>query len=371
MVNVLWLTKGLGRGGAERLLVDSLRHVDRGTFRVEVAYLLPWKDALVSDLEAQGACVRCFGNRYPFDGRWVLDLRRFVAEHAIDIVHTHMPYVGVAARLAVLPGRPAVVHTEHNLWSRYRPPTRVANMLTYGMNQRVIAVSRAVADSIRVPPWLPVRLPPVDVVYHGADLGAVHSGAGAHAHARHRLQLADDTLAIGSVGNFTAKKDQVTLLHAFATLTCDHPSARLVLVGTGPLEAQLRATAGDLGIGDRVVFTGMRDDVNQLLPGFDVFALSSRFEGLPISLLEAMATGLPCVATRVGGIPEVVHDGLDGLLVEPGDPQSLAISISKLLLDDRLRGELGANAAATARNFDLRRAVSRTQEIYESVLATR
>ena len=114
-----------------------------------------------------------------------------------------------------------------------------------------------------------------------------------------------------------------------------------MLVGLGPLEDDLRALAVELGIGDRVRFPGSRDDVFALLPAFDAFVLSSRFEGLPIALLEAMATGVAPVATRVGGIPEVVTDGRDGLLVEPGDPAALAGALDRILGDDALRDRLG------------------------------
>ena len=129
---------------------------------------------------------------------------------------------------------------------------------------------------------------------------------------------------VGTVGNFTAKKDQATLLRALAELSPAGRDVVAVLVGLGPLEEELRALAVELGIGGRVRFPGSRDDVFALLPAFDVFVLSSRFEGLPIALLEAMATGVAPVATRVGGIPEVITDGQDGLLVDPGDPATLA-----------------------------------------------
>jgi glycosyltransferase involved in cell wall biosynthesis len=112
----------------------------------------------------------------------------------------------------------------------------------------------------------------------------------------------------------------------------------------------------------------MRSDVLELLCAFDVFALSSRFEGLPIAMLEAMAAHVPPVATRVGGIPEVVTDGRDGLLVEPGDPESLAAAAARLLDDSLLRQELGDAAAARSAEFDLAGAVARTQSIYDAAL---
>jgi glycosyltransferase involved in cell wall biosynthesis len=361
---VLMLTKGLGRGGTERLIVGAARHLDRAQFRLEVAYLLPWKDAFVDDLVAAGTTVQCLDAPRTTSLRWIARLRRIVREHEIDIVHTHMPLPAAVARLALPGRRPAFVHTEHNMWGRYRLPTRAANAATYRRNAQVIAVSDGVAGSIR-------SSVPVEVVVHGADASLVVSGDDARAAARSRLGLAPEARVIGSVGNFTAKKDQATLVQAVGSLPHAAGSgvaAVLVLVGMGPLEHDLRAQAAALGIAERVVFAGSRDDVFALLPAFDVFALSSRFEGLPIALLEAMATGVAPVATRVGGIPEVITDGQDGLLVAPGDPGALSAALAKLLDDDALRAEVGLRAGARAREFDLVHAVRRTEDVYRRAL---
>ena len=121
-------------------------------------------------------------------------------------------------------------------------------------------------------------------------------------------------------------------------------------------------------IAERVVFPGSRDDVFALLPAFDVFALSSRFEGLPIALLEAMATGVAPVATRVGGIPEVITDGQDGVLVDPGDADGLAAAVDRLRQDAALRGRIGDAARNRALAFDLANAIRRTEAIYAAAL---
>jgi glycosyltransferase involved in cell wall biosynthesis len=367
-VRVLVLAKGLGRGGAERLLVGAARHLDRDRFQMEVAYLLPWKDAFVRDLEELGVRTHCLRQRRTTDLSWVLRLRRLVRHGRFDLVHTHMPYPAIGARLVLWPPHPAIMHTEHNVWDRYRPATRWANRLTFRRNAAVIAVSDAVADSIHRPRILRTRFPEVEVVRQGASIESVRKVTPeTRRTARALLGLGDDDLVVGSVGNFTQKKDHATLLRACARLRDEEPRMRLVLVGTGPLEGDLVDAAQELGIGERVLFTGSRPDVFDLLPGFDVFALSSRFEGLPIALLEAMAAGLPTVATSVGGIPEVLTDGHEGFLVPDGDPDALAAALRKLLTDEHLRREMGEHAEACAHDFDLTGAVRRMQEIYESV----
>ncbi|OKJ05249.1 glycosyltransferase [Kitasatospora sp. CB01950] len=355
---VLWLAKGLGRGGAEQLLLNCARHVDRSRFAVEVAYVLPHKDALAPALEAAGVPVHCLGGAPA--RRWPLRLRALLAERRYDLVHTHMPVPAVAARLLTVGRGTRLVHTEHNLWERYRLPTRWANALTYGRNDAVVAVSHAVAAGIgrrRPGDWL-------TVVHHGPDLGDAPSGPAARHAARAELGLPDDALVIGTVGNLTAKKDQATLLAAFALLRRAHPNARLVLVGSGPLEARLRQLAGE-----GVLFAGSRGDVPALLPGWDVFCLSSRQEGLPVALMEAMTSGLPSVVTRVGGMPEVLDDGAEGRLVPPDDPAQLAAALEELASDAGLRGRMGAAARERSKSFDVAGAQRAVERVYARVLA--
>ena len=203
---------------------------------------------------------------------------------------------------------------------------------------------------------------------HGVEACNVRRDPGARSSARAALGLGADEPVIGTVGNLTAKKDHETLLRAIALAREEVPAIRLVLIGSGPLDADLRRHTAALGLADSVILAGSRDDVPDLLPGFDVFALSSRFEGLPIALLEAMATGLACVATTVGGIPEVVTDGRDGVLVGPGDPAGLADALVPSSTSPDRREELGRNAAARAGDFEITAAVRRIERVYDEAL---
>lgn len=360
---VLLVTKGLGRGGAERLLVGLARRLDRSRFDVEVAYQLPWKDALVDEFDALGVRTHCIGGGRAFDVRWLPTLRSLAA--GFDLVHTHAPVPAVGARL-VTPRRIPMVHTEHNTWDRYQRVTRLANRLTYGRNDAAIAVSQAVAASVRTARG--DRPPPVEVVTYGADLDAERRPD--REAARVTLGLDPAQRVVGTVGNLTPKKDHRTLVEAFAGVARDRADVRLVVVGTGPEQEQLLDLCRERGISDAVLFTGVRDDVADILAAFDVFVLSSLHEGLPIAMLEAMATGVPVVATRVGGIPEVISDGVDGLLVPPGDPTRLADAIVSVLDDPATRADLGSRGRRRAEHFDLADAVRKTEAIYARVLAT-
>jgi glycosyltransferase involved in cell wall biosynthesis len=366
---VLWLTKGLGLGGAERLLALTAAGLDHDRFAVDVAYLLPWKDAFVSELEEAGVRTICLGALRTVDPRWVMRLRSLLRTEDYRILHTHSPVPASAARLLARRSH-HVVHTEHNLWDRYRWPTYAANAATYRRNDAVLAVSDGVAGSIVRPRWQrSAGWPDVETLLHGVDVERVWRGPAARAAARKVLDLPPTQPVVGTVANFTPKKDHAGLLEALVTVREAVPDVLWLMIGSGPLEAELRGKATALGLDANVRFLGSRDDVLDLLPALDLFVLGSRFEGLPISLLEAMASEVPVVVTTVGGIPEAVTDGVEGTLVPPAAPQALALAVADLLQDPARRATLGTAAAARVRtDFSIARAVHRTEELYDQLL---
>lgn len=361
---VLHLIKGLGRGGAEQLLVDAVRHLDRERLRYEVAYLLPWKDALVGELRSQGVAVH---NLEGGSGTgWLGRLRRLVGERGIGLIHTHSPYPAIGARTAV--GGTRHVYTEHNVWQRYHRATYWGNVLTFFRNDHVFAVSDQVRASIRYPPGLGLMtMPPVETLYHGLDLARMEEEIDV-GEVRRELGIREDVPLVGTVGNFTPKKAHRDLIEAVTAIRQSLPEIRLVLVGHGPLERDLRARVRGLGLDESVVFAGFRTDATRLMGAFDVFVLPSRFEGLSIALLEAMALGRPVVATRVGGSPEVIEDGESGILVKAGDPRALAEAIRSLLDDPSRRARISDAARRRAGSFDIGAAATRMEEVYEGLL---
>jgi glycosyltransferase involved in cell wall biosynthesis len=364
MPGVLILIKGLGRGGAEQLLLSGVPYLDTSTYRYQFAYLLPWKDSLVPELTRAGFGVHCLeGAR---GAGWVGRLRGLLRREGIGLVHVHSPVAAAGVR-AVAGRRTRVVYTEHNLWDRYHPATRAANLATFPRNDHVFAVSDTVRASIRYPgPLRRLPMPPLETLHHGLDPAALPSSASDGVRAE--LGIPEDAPVVGTVANFKAAKDHATLLRAAARVRQAVPSVRFVLVGQGPLEAETRRLAGELGLDQTVVFAGFRSDAARLMAGFDAFALSSTYEGLPIALVEAMAVGCPAVATRVGGTPEVVTDGVHGYLVPPRDPDALAAGLVRVLGDRSLRATLGAAAAGRARDFDIRKAVRRMEQVYARLL---
>jgi len=350
--------------------VTQAPYVDRDRFDVEACYLLPWKDHLVPELERAGVNATCLDVRRSWDPRWIGRLRRVVAEGRFDVVHAHLPYAAIGARLALRrmgESRPRLVYTEHNTWDRYRPVTRRMNARTFGMNDAVIAVSDGVASSMRTG----ADGPPVTMIPNGVDAEGLRSAALSREVARRDLGVPADATVVGTVGGIIAKKGHAALVRAARAVVDVHPHARFVFVGLPIDPERVRAEIERGGLGDRVMLAGYREEAARLMPAFDVYCLPSRFEGMPVSLLEAMALGIPAVATAVGGVPEVVTDGQDAMLVPPDDPGALSAALIALLGDPVRRRAMGEAAARTAERFSLREMVRRTEAVYESVLGAR
>ena len=222
-----------------------------------------------------------------------------------------------------------------------RLATRFAN--------RFIACAREVARQVeRAYHLAPGRVKVAPSVVEFWDRAALPD----RATVRRRLGVPPDAPLIGSVANLNWRKDHATLLRAFAAVRAERADALLFLVGDGPLRGALESQARDLGLGESVRFLGMRHDVPAILAALDVYALPSIREGMSVALREAMWAGAPCVASRVGGIPEVVVDGETGFLVEPQDAEGLAARLGQLIRDRDLRRRMGeAGHASVARRF--------------------
>lgn len=365
-IRVLWLIKGLGPGGAEQLLATAAGVRDRDQFVYEVAYLLPWKDHLVPRLRGFDVPVHCLGVRDERNVTWAVALRRLLAATPFDVVHLHSPYVAGIARLVVqtLPAakRPALVSTEHNIWSSFPAPTRLLNAWTGGLDDVRLAVSEDVRASMAS------RLrPSVEVIAHGVDREAVRAALDTREEMRRSLDVRPGEVVVGTVGNYRPQKAYPDLLAAARRVRDGGHPVRFVAVGQGPQEAQIKRLHAEMGLEGTFQLLGYRTDAVEVMAGCDVFTLASEHEGLPVALMEALVLGLPVVATDVGGIPEAVTDGVEGLLVPPGRPELLAERLAELAADAEQRQRMGKAASVRGRQFDIRRAVRRTEEHYDQL----
>ncbi len=380
---VLVLIKGLGLGGAERLLVDSLPFLDRIQFDYHVGYLLPWKRFLVPELERAGIPVHSLGGssvkesatpgrtsslagmtRLPLAMRHLVALQR---RERFDVIQADLPIAGILARLLGRWSSVPVVYTEHNLQERYHAVTRWANAATYGWNRRVLAVSGEVAASIGRS-GLNDRTR-VMTVPNGVPVEQVRAEAARGLGVRGELDIPGTHLVVGTVAVFRSQKRLTDWLEVAARVVACRSDVTFLLVGGGPLECEIRERVAALGLSHCVRMPGFRPDGRRLMAAMDVFLMTSEFEGLPIALLEAMALGKPIVSTRVGGIPDVVAAGEAGLLASVGAIDELSHCVLQLLNDAKRRALMGtAGAAQVEGEYHVKRRVKAIELLYKEIL---
>lgn len=363
--NILWLIKGLGLGGAEKLLTSATPYLDMTTFNYQVGYFLPWKDTLVPELEETGLGVHCFNVKSVADISAISKLVRYIRAHNIDLIHAHLPHTGIIARLTGRITNVPVVYTEHNVWGRLHPAMRWLNRVTFGLNTQAIAVSRDVAGSMRG-----VESGAVRVIDNGIDCSGLARIQDENEGVRREFNVPGDHFLIGNVANLSAKKNHENLLQAVAIFFKSQPQASLLLVGQSfDRMPALKRLVVDLGISEHVHFTGGREDVPRIVRALDLFVMSSDYEGLPIAMLEAMALKKPIVSTAVGGIPGVVRDGVDGFLVPAKNAQALAEKMLLVASNPGLRLAMGDNACQRAKeNYDISSMVKKVETVYREVL---
>lgn len=349
------------RGGTERQMTELVRRLDRARFRVHVVCFRregPWLAAVAGEAESI-AEFRLGSFASPQALRQVLRLAGWCREQRIAIVQACDLYANVVALpAAALAGVPVRIGSRRGIAS----PTARSGLLLlqragYAWAHHIVANSNAAAARLSREGVAARR---VVVIPNGIDPGRFP-----------RATRTARTL-VTTVANLRPGKGHEVLLRAIARLAPGRPALRLQVAGDGPLRARLEADARALGIGDRVSWLGYEDDVPRLLRGSGVFVLPSRMEAFPNSVMEAMATGLPVIATAVGGIPELVTDGRDGVLVPPDDDEALAGALARVLDDPAYADALGdAARASIAARFSYDRTVQAFERLYLDALAAR
>lgn len=346
-LSIVHVLSSFGVGGQERVALDlAIGQKARG-HTVSVLSLAPEPDgAMADEFREHGIAVGRVVKRDGVDASLVPRLARALRDYAADVVHTHNPlpliYGAPAARLTGA----AAIHTKHgvNPGSRgHRMLRRAAAQLTHAF----VAVSDTTEQQAREQNDAPTSK--LHMIANGIRLDRYRPDPDARAATRAELGLPEDAWVVGTVGRLDEYKNQSLLVRAMAPLLSDR--VRLVIVGDGPARKQVEDEIALLAHPEFVVMTGRRMDVPRIVPAFDVFALSSKTEGLPLVVPEAMAAGLPVIATAVGGLPSVIDEGVTGMLVpfEQGDAEQTLRHALKTLEQDRdLAARLGTKARETA-----------------------
>jgi sugar transferase (PEP-CTERM/EpsH1 system associated) len=363
---VVHVLRSLETGGQEMMCARLVECLDPRRHR-PVVVSLQGEGHLGGELRERGIEVRCLNAPEGFRAGLVWRLADLLWRTGARIVHCHnrkaFLYGALAARLAPWV---RVVFTKHgaSFWEG-GPAARLGRALVR-RSHAVVAVSEDIAGPLREEGWTsPGRL---RTILNGVDTDRFRPHLPPPA-LPDALGLRPEHRVIGTVARLSPEKDQATLLRAFAPVAQSIPVARLLIVGDGPERGALEALAAELELREHVIFAGERPDVARLLGAMDVFALPSLSEGTSLTLLEAMASGLPVVATAVGGTPEVVADGQTGFLVPPRDPAALAEALKQTLADQDAARRMGSAGRQTVlERYSLAAMVDAYTGLYEELV---
>ena len=366
-------------GGVKRHVMSILASVDRRRFELEVAGPTQRPeteegDTFVADVAALGVRLNTIEMARAVhpkrDFRALLQLTRLMRRRRYDVIHGHSSKGGFLARIAGwLTGTPAI-YTANALYFLRMPPgarrglyaglERLAGRFT----ARFIAVSQSERDvAIRERLVAPQK---IVVIPNGVEAEAFQRPVHARAHIRAELQIPLDAVVIGTAARLTAQKDPECLVRAVREVVArTRREVFLVWAGDGELAADVRRIVAECGLEQRCRLLGIRRDVRAVMCAFDIVALTSRYEGMPYVLLEAMALGLPVVATDVVGTRDVVENGVNGYLVPPESPTAVADALLALVNSDTRRGELGERGRRmAAERYTLESMTKRLESLY-------
>jgi glycosyltransferase involved in cell wall biosynthesis len=370
------LEHGLRAYGFDTLLVHGTPTSDEGSL-----------EELAEEREVRAIRVPGLGRRVHAGGDLLAlwHLVRLMYREKPDILHTHTAKAGSLGRLAGVAfnltrpkaRRCLLVHTFHgHVLSGYfgtlgTQATRLVERVLARFSDRIITISNRQRDEIAH--TFRIASPDkVSVIPLGLELDDLLATTSRDRTLREALGWRSDAFVVGYVGRLVPIKDAATLLAGFAALVSQCPHARLLIVGDGELRASLESTTRDLRIDSYVHFAGWRRDLTRVYGAMDVVALTSRNEGTPVAIIEALAAGVPVVATAVGGVPDVVRDKETGLLISPGDPTALANALLRLSSDAELCQRLSASGRQdVAQRFGSKRLVADIAALYSQLLHQR
>jgi glycosyltransferase involved in cell wall biosynthesis len=365
-LRILQLIDGMNIGGAEVLLRDLVRHLKVNGYEVSVGYSSP--GPMLEQVQALNIPVTQLPRRARIDPSLFWGMVKLIQREKPDIVHTHLFKSDLHGRLAARWCRvPVVITTTHNndTWARRQPLGWIYGF-SNGLADRVIAVSEEVRDyqmrHTRTPREKFV------VIDNGVDVSRFTGQEQAGQDVRAQLGISPGVPVVGILGRLSPQKDHDTFFKAARIILDVLPEARFLVVGDGALRETLEAQVAELGLKNAVIFAGIRSDVPSILAAFNLMVFSSLWEGLPVSLLEGMAAGLPIVSTDVGGVAGVARNGESALLVPPGAASILAQACLTLLYDPEMMKRFGSTGQAIVReNYSIDTMLKRTVALYEDL----
>lgn len=362
MKTIMHLKTSSNVGGAETMLCFWPELLDKSKFKQ--VFIMGENGPLVGKINESG-CETIVLNKFgSFFGLFYIPwLLFFVKKRKIDLMHAHGARVNLWGSVVSLFTKVPIISTEHNIdiWREGAVLYNFIDRLIGRINSKRVGVSQAVCEMLNVKGMNKSK---IICINNGINV-RVFDDNFENINFVEPSNSNEDRVVIGTIGRLVQQKGHKYLIHAFSKLAELYDQCILVIVGEGPLENELRALASSYGLDGKIVFTGVRTDIPACLASFDIFVLPSITEGLPLVLLEAMASKKAVVASAVSGVPYVIDDGVDGVLVPPKDIEKIVFELERLIVNASLRESLGVKALHKVTNhFNAKRMIADYENLY-------
>ncbi len=356
---LLIITHHLDKGGLEEVILMYAKFLDKRRFDVAVAYRV---HGVIAEEIGKLPDVQLFHYEAATTWKRFRSLRLFAKQFRPDLVHNHFNWIGLLIGRSI---HVPCVETIHNTYHFLTTGQRIGYSLLSVFASKIIAVSDYVREfTLKYFPLIPSRK--ITVIHNSIDVARLQTHKPEES--RRSLGIAPDEFVIGFIGRLEEQKGVPFLLDAIKKLNSSFVHLKIIIAGDGTLRKSLEEHARAASL-DNIVFLGYQRDTPQLYAAFDVFVLPSLFEGLPVSAIEAMAAGCPVVATRVGGVAEVVEHEVTGLLVESGNSAELADALRRLITHPDLSKQMGIEGRERAkREFSVEIMIGKTERVYNELL---
>ncbi|RGU93394.1 glycosyltransferase [Clostridium sp. AF15-17LB] len=357
---VMLLISDLGMGGAENITMNIAKYINKEEFEVKVVSMFSREYCVdkYKDIIDENRLQVTFLNKKPgLDLSIVRELMRLFKTEKPDVIHTHRYSCIYALIPSVICRLPVRMHTVHNI-ARNELPQLYQKIMRFAykhLHVTPVAINESVKKSIEENYGLSSKQIPL--IKNGVDISKLYSNTNV-----------GDKITLINVGRFSPQKNHSLLIECFKDIVANYPDAELILVGDGELKADVQIRVNAAEIAGKVIFVGNVSDVENYLARADIFVMSSDYEGLPLSVIEAMASGLPVVSTKAGGVVDLVHDGENGILVDVGDKDNFVGAVLSLIKDRESLKKMGEVSRKIAEGYSVDKMVRDYENLYRKKL---